>query len=108
MSNGEIFLKNATLATSGHGTRHETRCPQNPIKISLELTIGSYWGSIGIGGRGTDLLKRFTGLYKDNVMVKTLCDVDSKFFEERQLIASKNQNGIKAWHCHGYEESLWR
>jgi predicted dehydrogenase len=94
MSNRRNFLKNATLATSAMvlGTNTlSAKSYKNIVGANDRIVLGS----IGIGGRGTDLLKGFTGLYKDNVMVKTLCDVDSKFFEERQLIASKNQNGIK-------------
>lgn len=94
MSNRRNFLKNTTLATSAMVLGTNTLSAKSYRNI-LGANDRIQLGSIGIGGRGTDLLKGFSGLYKDNVMVKTLCDVDSKFFEERQQIAAKNQNGMK-------------
>ncbi|MBK7439288.1 MAG: Gfo/Idh/MocA family oxidoreductase [Saprospiraceae bacterium] len=94
MSNRRNFIKNATLATSAVvlGTNSlSAKSYKNILGANDRIMLGS----IGIGGRGNDLLKGFTSLYKDNVMVKTLCDVDSKFFDERLQLATKNQNGMK-------------
>ena len=94
MSNRRNFIKNATLATSAVvlGTNSlSAKSYKNILGANDRIMLGS----VGIGGRGNDLLKGFTSLYKDNVMVKTLCDVDSKFFDERLQLATKNQNGMK-------------
>lgn len=50
---------------------------------------------IGIRGRGFDHLKNWTSMSKkDNLMVKTICDVDENLFAERLDAAKKNQ-GVK-------------
>lgn len=52
-------------------------------------------GSIGVRGRGKDLLENFSKMYKDGVTVKTICDVDSSFLGERVKMAAGNQKGNK-------------
>lgn len=50
---------------------------------------------IGLRGRGKNLLESFSGMYKDGVMIKTLCDVDSEFLGERVKLAADRQDGNK-------------
>lgn len=52
-------------------------------------------GSIGLGGRGKDLLENFSKMYGDGVSIKTICDVDTQFFQERIQLAAENQKGNK-------------
>lgn len=98
MSNRRNFIKNATLATSAVvlGTNSlSAKSYKNILGANDRIMLGS----IGIGGRGNDLLKGFTSLYKDNVMVKTLCDVDSKFLMSGCSLLQKSK-WDEAWHGH--------
>ncbi|MCP4975464.1 MAG: Gfo/Idh/MocA family oxidoreductase, partial [Maribacter sp.] len=52
-------------------------------------------GSIGVRGRGKDLLDSFSKMYNDGVTIKTVCDVDTSFLGERVQIAAQNQKGNK-------------
>ncbi|MBK8779527.1 MAG: twin-arginine translocation signal domain-containing protein [Saprospiraceae bacterium] len=70
MSNRRNFIKNATLATSAVVLGTNSLSAKS-YKIFLGANDRIMLGSIGIGGRGNDLLKDLTSLYKDNVMVKT-------------------------------------
>jgi len=52
-------------------------------------------GSVGIRGRGKDLIKSFSSMYGEGVTVKTICDVDSDLFPERIQLVADNQEGKK-------------
>ncbi|MFT6879847.1 MAG: hypothetical protein ACJARG_000773, partial [Arcticibacterium sp.] len=94
MNKRRDFIKKAALATTGVvlGTSGLSAKSYRNIMGANDRVI---LGSIGVGGRGKGLLNSFSGMYKDGVTVKTICDVDSKFFAERQELAAKNQNGMK-------------
>ncbi|GLR18951.1 Gfo/Idh/MocA family protein [Portibacter lacus] len=92
MTNRRTFIKKTTLATTGvvlGSSVISAKSYRNIIGANDRVVLGS----IGIRSRGYELLKSFTSMYNDNVVVKTLCDVDSDLFAERLKIASKNQNG---------------
>jgi predicted dehydrogenase len=52
-------------------------------------------GIIGLRGRGKSLMSNFSGMYDDGVEVKTVCDVDSQFFEDSVKRVADAQNGKK-------------
>lgn len=52
-------------------------------------------GAIGLRGRGKGLLNSFSKMFADGVAVKTVCDVDSSFLDERAQLAADNQEGNK-------------
>ncbi len=93
MANRRNFIKKTTLATTGlvlGATGISARSYKNILGSNDRVILGS----IGIRGRGKDLLGNFTKMYKEGVTVKTLCDVDSELFADRLKIASDNQDGL--------------
>jgi predicted dehydrogenase len=94
MENRRTFIKKTALGTAG---------------VSMGLTAvsaGSYrrvFGAndrvnmavIGLRGRGKNLMSTFSGMYDDGVFIKTICDVDTRFFEESKEIVAENQDGKK-------------
>jgi len=94
MKNRREFIKKAALASTGIvlGTSGlSAKSYRNIIGANDRVILGS----IGVGGRGKDLLGSFSAMYNDGVTIKTICDVESKYLAERQDIAAKNQKGNK-------------
>ena len=93
MGNRRDFIKKTALATSGVviGAKGLSAKSYNNIMGANDRII---LGSIGIGGRGKNLLESFSSMYKDGVSIKTVCDVDSKFFAERVKMVTMNQGGM--------------
>lgn len=93
MADRRTFIKKTTLATTGvvlGASSISAKSYRNIIGANEKVVLAS----IGIRGRGKDLLNSFTKMYKEGVSVKTLCDVDSNLFSERLKIASDNQEGM--------------
>ncbi|MFO7935094.1 MAG: Gfo/Idh/MocA family oxidoreductase [Bacteroidales bacterium] len=94
MENRRTFIKKTAIGTAG---------------VSMGLTAlsarsyGRILGSndrvnmavIGLRGRGKNLMSAFSKMYDNGVFVKTVCDVDTQFFEESREIVAENQKGIK-------------
>ncbi len=94
MTNRRKFIKKTAIGTAGMAfgaNAFSASSYRNIIGANDRVILGS----IGIRGRGKGLLNSFTGMYKDGVTVKTICDVDSSLLEDRVKIASDNQEGNK-------------
>jgi predicted dehydrogenase len=94
MKNRREFIKKATLATTGvvfGASSLSAKSYRNILGANDRVILGS----VGVGGRGKDLLGSFSAMYKDGVTIKTICDVESKYLAERQALSAKNQNGNK-------------
>ncbi|XOV93486.1 MAG: Gfo/Idh/MocA family protein [Bacteroidota bacterium] len=94
MNNRRNFIKKTTLGASGIalGTSAlSAKSYRNIIGANDKVVLAS----IGIRGRGKDLMEAFSGLYSDGVEIKTICDVDSQFFNDRAALIAGNQKGKK-------------
>jgi len=93
MGNRRNFIKKTSVvATTGlafGATPFTAKSYANIMGANDRVVLAS----VGIGGRGGGLLKNFSAMYKDGVTVKTVCDVDTKFFAERLKVAADNQDG---------------
>ncbi len=94
MNNRRNFIKKTTLGASGIAlstSALSAKSYRNIIGANDKVVLAS----IGIRGRGKDLMTAFSGLYNDGVEIKTICDVDSQFFEDRAALIAGNQKGKK-------------
>lgn len=94
MTNRRSFIKKSTASAAGIalGTAAFSAKSYGNIKGANDRIM---MASIGVRGRGENLLDQFSGMYNDSVMVKTICDVDSDVIPERVQLAAKNQKGNK-------------
>ncbi|WP_236980942.1 Gfo/Idh/MocA family protein [Membranihabitans maritimus] len=94
MDNRRSFIKKTAAGAAGVAIgvpAFSARSYRNIVGANDRVIMGV----IGIRGRGGSLIDNFSGMYKDGVMIKTLCDVDSKFFAERSKTVADNQDGKK-------------
>ena len=94
MGNRRDFIKKTTMSTAGIaiGTSvFSAKTYGNILGANDRVNLGS----IGIGGRGSGLVNSFSKMYDKGVRIKTICDVDSKFFAKSVDLAETNQNGNK-------------
>ncbi|MDN5203414.1 Gfo/Idh/MocA family oxidoreductase [Fulvivirgaceae bacterium BMA10] len=94
MSNRRDFIKKTALGTAGvalGATAFSAKSYGNILGANNKVVLGS----IGIRGRGKGLLDSFSKMYGDGVTIKTICDVDTQFFQERVQLAANNQKGNK-------------
>lgn len=94
MTNRRGFIKKAAVSAAGVAIGANAISAKSYRNI-LGANDRVILGSIGIRGRGKELLTNFSGMYNDGVMIKTVCDVDSSLLAERVKIASDNQKGNK-------------
>ncbi|HLT50925.1 MAG TPA: Gfo/Idh/MocA family oxidoreductase [Arenibacter sp.] len=95
MGNRRNFIKRTTLASTGiviGASAFSAKSYGNIVGANDQINLGS----IGVRGRGKDLLENFAKMYKDGVRIKTICDVDSSFLKERVDLAASYQNGNRA------------
>lgn len=94
MSNRRNFLKKTAAGAAGVaiGVPAFSAKSYENIMGANERVVMSI---IGIRGRGGSLIENFAGMYGDNVVVKSLCDVDSAVFENRVKQAAELQKGNK-------------
>lgn len=94
MKNRRTFIKKTVAGAAGMalGTSAFSAKSYERILGANERVV---LASVGIRGRGKGLLDNFSGMYKDGVIVKTICDVDTQFFGERVKLAADNQDGNK-------------
>jgi predicted dehydrogenase len=94
MENRRTFIRKTALGTAG-------------VLIGLSaipaISYGRIPGSndrlnvaiIGLRGRGKDLMDEFSKMYESGVNVKTVCDVDSQYFDASIERVALNQKGNK-------------
>lgn len=94
MESRRTFIKKTAIGTAG-------------ISMGLSAASASSYGRIlgsndrvnmavvGLRGRGKNLMSSFSQMYENGVFVKTVCDVDTQFFEESREIVAENQKGNK-------------
>lgn len=94
MENRRDFIKKTTLSAAGIAVGTSVFSAKSYANI-IGANDRVILGSVGIGGRGGGLLDSFSKMYHKGVRIKTICDVDSKFFADKIELAAKNQNGNK-------------
>lgn len=94
MNNRRDFIKKTTLGASALalGTSAlNAKSYRNIMGANDKVVLAS----VGIRGRGKDLMDAFSKMYGDGVQIKTICDVDSQFFKDRASLIAENQKGNK-------------
>ena len=103
MDNRRDFIKKTTLASTGvvvGASAFSAKSYGNIMGANDRVVLGS----IGVRGRGSNLLENFSEMYNDGVHIKTVCDVDSAVLGDNVKMAAKNQKGNKP----GTEEDMRR
>ncbi len=94
MPNRRNFIKKSAVGTAGAVLTASTLTAKSYSRI-LGANDRIVMGVVGLRGRGKSLINNFSGMYADGVEIKTLCDVDNQFFEDRIKMTAKNQKGNK-------------
>jgi predicted dehydrogenase len=94
MTNRRDFLKKTSIGAAGIAIGVPAFSAKSYKRI-MGANERINLGVIGLRGRGGDLLNSFADMYNEGVYIKTLCDVDSQFFNARVSEASKKQDGNK-------------
>jgi predicted dehydrogenase len=94
MKNRRTFIKKTVAGAAGMALGATAFSAKSYERI-LGANERVVMACIGLRGRGKNLLESFSGMYKDGVMIKTLCDVDSEFLGERVKLAADRQDGNK-------------
>ncbi|MFO7935650.1 MAG: Gfo/Idh/MocA family oxidoreductase [Bacteroidales bacterium] len=94
MENRRTFIKKTAIGTAavsmgltGVSARSYGRILGSNDRVNMAV--------IGLRGRGKNLMSAFSKMYDNGVFVKTVCDVDTQFFEESRQIVAENQKGNK-------------
>jgi len=80
MNNRRDFIKKTAIGAAGitiGATGFSTKSYGRIIGANDRIIMGI----IGLRGRGKSLMSEFAGMHKDGVEVKTVCDVDTQFFD---------------------------
>ncbi|MDX1326953.1 MAG: Gfo/Idh/MocA family oxidoreductase, partial [Arenibacter sp.] len=91
MGNRRNFIKKTTLASTGiaiGATAFSAKSYGNILGSNDRIMLAS----IGVRGRGKGLMESFAQMYSEGVRIKTICDVDSSFLEERVALAASLQD----------------
>tara|TARA_R110002049_G_scaffold142023_6_gene303793 strand:+ start:549 stop:1925 length:1377 start_codon:yes stop_codon:yes gene_type:complete len=94
MGNRRNFIKKTTLASTGiavGASAFSAKSYGNIIGSNDRVVLGS----IGVRGRGNQLLDSFSKMYDDGVRIKTVCDVDTAFLDKNVSLSAENQRGNK-------------
>ncbi|MEA1877334.1 MAG: Gfo/Idh/MocA family oxidoreductase [Bacteroidota bacterium] len=94
MTNRRDFIKKTAVGAAGIAVGAHAFSAKSYSRIigaNERVTLGV----IGLRGRGGGLLNSFAGMYDDGVIIKTICDVDTQFFNQRVAAAAERQNGNK-------------
>lgn len=94
MGNRRSFIKKSAAGAAGlavGATGISAKSYLNILGANEKVTMGV----IGLRGRGKDLMKNFSGMYADGVMIKTLCDVDTQYHEASAAMVAENQKAMK-------------
>jgi predicted dehydrogenase len=94
MENRRTFIKKTALGTAGVslGVRSvSARSYSRIVGASDRVNMAV----IGLRGRGRDLMGAFSSMVDDGVSIKTVCDVDTQFFDASISLVAENQHGNK-------------
>ncbi len=94
MENRRTFIKKTALSTAGVSvglTAMSAKSYGRILGANDRVTLGV----IGLRGRGKDLTGAFSGMSDKGVYIKTVCDVDTQFFEPVRELVAENQDGKK-------------
>ena len=91
-TNRREFIKKTAVGAAGLGLGLPAMTAKSYSNI-LGANDRINMATIGIRGRGSNLMDSFSRMYEDNIFMKTICDVDTQFFAERIKTATKNQKG---------------
>ena len=94
MTNRREFIKKSAIGAAGItiGTNFITSAAWARARGSNDKLVLAV---IGLRSRGGDLLNSFASMYNDGVIIKTLCDADSQFFDRRVTETAAKQNGTR-------------
>jgi predicted dehydrogenase len=94
MENRRDFIKKTAIGTAGVSvgmTAFSAKSYGRILGANDRINVSV----IGLRGRGKDLMNSFTELYDDGVFVKTVCDVDTQYFDPSVKRVAENQEGNK-------------
>ena len=94
MENRRTFIKKTALSTAGvslGASAVSARSYRRILGANDRVTMAV----IGLRGRGKGLMTSFSEMYDDGVFVKTVCDVDTQFFDASVELVAENQKGKK-------------
>ena len=94
MTNRRDFIRKSAIGTAGIAVGAHAFSAKSYGRIigaNDRVTLGV----VGLRGRGGGLMNSFADMYDDGVIIKTLCDVDTQFFDKRIQEAAEKQNGNK-------------
>ncbi|MEN8203018.1 MAG: Gfo/Idh/MocA family oxidoreductase [Bacteroidota bacterium] len=94
MESRRTFIKKTAIGTAGTvvglnavSTSSYGRIPGANDRVNIAV--------IGLHGRGQNLIDEFTDMYDDGVSIKTICDVDTQFFDASAKKIGEKQKGNK-------------
>ena len=94
MENRRSFIKKTAIGTAGVSVGLSAVSARSYGRI-LGANDRVNMAVIGLRGRGTGLMDAFSKMYEDGVFIKTVCDVDTAFFDASVEMVAENQNGKK-------------
>jgi len=94
MTNRRDFIKKTAVGAAGVAVGAHAFSAKSYSRI-MGANDRVTMGVIGLRGRGGTLLNNFAGMYDNGVIIKTICDVDTQFFDKRIAQAAGKQNGNK-------------
>ncbi len=94
MENRRGFIKKTAMGTAGVSLGLTAMSAKSYERI-LGANERINMAVIGIRGRGKDLMKNFSAMYDEGVVIKTVCDVDTQFHDASIQLVAENQKGQK-------------
>ena len=94
MSNRRNFIKKTAVGAAGLALGVPSLSAKSYGRI-LGANERVIMGVVGLRGRGKGLMDNFSKMYGEGVEIKTVCDVDTQFFEKSQAAVAENQEGKK-------------
>ena len=94
MENRRTFIKKTALSTAGVSLGVSAVSARSYGRI-LGANDRVNMAVIGLRGRGQNLMDNFSKMYEDGVFIKSICDVDTQFFDASRDVVAENQKGKK-------------
>jgi predicted dehydrogenase len=94
MENRRTFIRKTALGTAGATlgwTALSARSRGSVVGANDRVNLAV----IGLRGRGRDLMDAFSKMYGQGVFIKTVCDVDTQYFDASIEAVAENQDGKK-------------
>ena len=92
MENRRTFIKKSALTTAGI-TLGATAISAKSYRRIMGANDRVNMAVVGLRSRGRDHFGSFSSLYDSGVFVKTVCDVDTQFFDASIGMVAENQEG---------------